>query len=453
MFIECSNLIAGNQPALNYGVAVADVDGDGQDEIIVAGYGGPNRVLKWGGSGLVDMAIPLLADKGRRAIGLACGDIDGDGREEIYILNSDGFSGPKQVSDRLLACFGDRWIDLFALPENFAVANRFAGRSIAVIDRAGTGRYGFIVANYGGPMRLFEMGARGRIIDMADEVGLDAITGGRSLLVAPILSERPDIFSGNEIGPNLFFHNQGDGSFVEMADALGLSDAAQAARGVALVLGEGRFDIVQANWEGPHRLFQQQAGGGFADMAPPDLARPSRARTVIAADFDNDGYEEIFINNLGEPNRLFGWRDDRWVAIDIGDAALPGGFGTGAAVADLDGDGQLELLIAHGEQAPQPLSLFIGEPRGHHWLRIRPLTAAGAPARGAVVRLWAGDRLQMRAICGGSGYLCQMEPVAHFGLGRAESVDRVEVRWPDGTVQRIEAPRTCQTLIIPHPGR
>lgn len=453
MFIECSNLIAGNLPALSYGVAVADVDGDGQDEVIVAGYGGPNRVLKWGGQGLVDIAPPLLADAGRRAIGLACGDIDGDGREEIYILNSDGFSGPKQVSDRLLACFGDRWIDLFALQENFAAANRFAGRSVAVIDRAGTGRYGFIVANYGGPMRLYEMGARGRIVDVADEVGLDALTGGRSLLAAPILGERSDIFAGNEIGPNLFFRNQGDGTFVEMADALGLSDAAQPARGVALVQGDGMFDIMLANWDAPHRLYQQRAGGGFADMAPPELARPSRARTVIAADFDNDGYEEIFINNLGEPNRLFAWRDDRWTAIDVGDAALPAGLGTGAAVADLDGDGQLELLVAHGEQAPQPLSLFIGEPRGNHWLRIRPLTLAGAPARGAVVRLWAGDRMQMRAICAGSGYLCQMEPVAHFGLGRLTGVERVEVRWPDGAVQRIEGPGICQTLIIPHPGR
>lgn len=451
MFIGCSNLIASNLPALHYGVAVADIDGDGADELVIAGHGGPNRVLKWDGHRLIDIAEPALADDGRRAIGLACGDIDGDGREELYILNSDGFSGPKQVVDRLLACFGRRWIDLFALPENFAVANRFAGRSIAVIDRTGTGRYGFIVANYGGPMRLYEMGPRGRILDMADECGLDALTGGRSLLAAPILGGRPDVFAGNEIGPNLFFHNRGDGNFTELAETLGLADPAQAARGVALIQGEERFDIVLGNWEGPHRLFQQTAGGGFADVAPPEMAQPSRVRTVIAADFDNDGYEEIFFNNMGEPNRLFGWRDERWVALEIGDAALPHGYGTGAAVADLDGDGQLELLIAHGEQAPQPLSLFMAEPRGHHWLRIRPLTQAGAPARGAVVRLWADGRMQMRSICAGSGYLCQMEPVAHFGLGHARKVERVEITWPDGTTLRLDRPEPCQVLTVPHP--
>ncbi|MFV3074110.1 CRTAC1 family protein [Niveispirillum fermenti] len=453
MFIECSNLIAGNQPALHYGVAVADIDGDGQDEIIVAGYGGPNRVLKWDGQRMVDIADPLIADDGRRAIGLACGDVDGDGREELYILNGDGFSGPKQVMDRLLACFGSRWVDLFALSENMAAANRFAGRSVAVIDRAGSGRYSIAVANHGGPMRLYEMGARGRIVDVAEEVGLDAIAGGRSLLAAPILGDRPDIFMGNDAGPNLLFRNRGDGTFEEMAAALGLDDPARPARGAALMQGEMLFDIMLGNWEGPHRLFQHRAGGGFTDIAPPALAQPSRARTVIVADFDNDGYEEIFINNLGEPNRLFGWRDERWVSIDAGDATLPHGLGTGAAVADLDGDGQLELLVAHGEQAPQPLSLFIAEPRANHWLRVRPLTPAGAPARGAVIRLWAGGRMQMRAICAGSGYLCQMEPVAHFGLGRLEVVERIEIRWPDGAVQRIDRPEPCRMLVIPHPGR
>jgi hypothetical protein len=452
MFIECSNLISGNAPALHYGVAVADLDGDGQDELVVAGYGGPNRLLKWDGHRLIDIADPLIADAGRRAVGLACGDMDGDGREELYILNSDGHSGPKQVSDRLFACFGKRWIDLFALPENFAAANRFAGRSVGVIDRTGSGRYSFIVANHGGPMRLYEMGRRGRVQDMADDCGLDAPGAGRSVLAAPLLGSRPDIFIGMEAGSNLLFRNDGTGHFLEMAEALGLADPAQAARGVALLDGEnGRFDLVLANWQGRHRLYQQGGGGGFADVAPPEMAQASRARTVIVADFDNDGYEEIFFNNMGQPNRLFGWRDERWVALDAGDASLPHGFGTGAAVADLDGDGQLELLIAHGEQAAQPLSLFIAEPRGHHWLRVRPLTVAGAPARGALVRLWAGGRQQMRSICAGSGYLCQMEPVAHFGLGNIQQVDQVEIVWPDGASLRLDKPQSCQTLTIRHP--
>ncbi|MFX8680929.1 VCBS repeat-containing protein, partial [Acinetobacter baumannii] len=88
-----------------------------------------------------------------------------------------------------------------------------------------------------------------------------------------------------------------------------------------------------------------RAGGGFADLAPPDLAEPGAVRTVLAADFDNDGYQELFFNLHGEPNRLFAWRHDQWQAVDAGDALVPRGLGTGAVAADLDGDGRLELLV------------------------------------------------------------------------------------------------------------
>lgn len=451
MFIECSNLITRNPAGLHYGMAVADVDGDGRDEIVIAGYDGPNRILKWDGSGLVDLGLAALADAGAKAVGVACGDLDGDGREEIYILNTDAYGGTKGVSDRLFACFGQRWVDLFSLQENWPAMNRHSGRSIAVIDRTGGGRYGFAVASFGGPIKLYELDDHGRLADMAEEVGLDVEASARSLLAAPLVGDRPDLFVGCELGPNLFFHNTGEGEFEEIAADWGLADPGGSARGVALVDGDGLFDLVLGNWQGRNRMYQQRPGGGFADIAPPVLAEPGRVRTVIAADFDNDGQEELFLNMFGEPNRLYAWREERWVQVDIGDAAEPAGLGTAAVVTDLDGDGQLELLIAHGEDSPQPLTLYIAEPRGYHWLRVRPLTRAGAPARGAIVKLTAGGRTQMRAIDGGSGYLCQMEPVAHFGLGELTRVERVEVRWPDGETVRIDHPQTCQALTVPHP--
>jgi hypothetical protein len=162
------------------------------------------------------------------------------------------------------------------------------------------------------------------------------------------------------------------------------------------------------------------------------MESPSRIRTVIAADFDNDGTEEIFWNNIGEPNRLFGVIDNEWVTVDIGDALEADGNGTGAAVVDLDGDGALELLVSHGESGAQPLSLYVADARGHHYLRVLPLTEGGGPARGATVTLYRGPEVQRRVIDAGSGYLCQMEPVAHFGLGEEDTAPSVEVRWPDG---------------------
>jgi hypothetical protein len=453
MFINQTRLLRHNPPQLNYGIAVTDVDGDGQFEAVVAGFGYPNLALKWNGKSFVDIADETLADPGRSAIGVAAADIDDDGREEIYFLNSDTFGGLKSLADRLFVFGDDGWRDLFAIPANRAALNLTAGRSVAAVDRDGDGRYGFFVANYGGPMRLYELNDDGVIVDVAAEAGLDLITGGRSLLALPLVTVRMDIFAGNEGGPNFLFLNRGQGQYQERGRQSGLSDPNQHARGVSALDfdGDGRFDLVLGNWEGEHRLYRHLPDHAFRNEAPPQMAEPSRVRTVIAADFDNDGYEEIFFNNIGEPNRLFGRRGGRWTKLNIGEAAEPEGLGTGAATGDFDGDGRLELIIAHGESDLQPLSLYHTQGNGNFYLRVLPLTRQGAPARGAVVKLVAEGRTQMRAIDAGSGYLCQMEPLAHFGLGQTPRIERVEIRWLDGAAVTIQNPAPNQLLRIPHP--
>lgn len=452
MFIDGSDLIAGNAPRSCNGIAVTDIDGDGAFELVVAGYATGNLVLKWDGQRLIDVADPLIADPAGHALGLAAADVDGDGREELYVLNSDSASGPKDGGDRLFAGFGNRWLDLLSQAENIEEANAMAGRSVAAIDRMGHGRYGFVVASDDAPFRLYELSRRGRLADAAEEAGIDMIAAGRGLVCLPLLSERMDIFACNEAGPNFLFRNLGDGVFEEIAGERGVADPWPAGRGVVALDadGDGVFDLFVASFEGSNRLFLQRSGG-FVDAANGELSLPARIGTVIAADFDNDGYEELFLNTQGQPNRLFAWRHEEWQEIDIGDAAEPKGFGTGAAVADVDGDGRLELLVAHGGAHPQPLSFYRPVPNANHWLRVQPLTPYGAPARGAVVTCLSGGRRQMRAICAGSGYLCQMEPVAHFGLGADGTVDQVEVRWPGGVAAIIDRPPADRLLTVPHP--
>jgi hypothetical protein len=453
VFSNRSSLIRTNPPLLHYGAAVCDVDGDGEYEIAIAGYGGPNRLLKFLNGGLADVGDAVFGDVGRQSLGIAAGDFDGDGREEVYILNSDSFAGPKQSGDRLFKLAESGWSDLFMESRNRTALNLTAGRSIVAVDRLGRGRYGFFVANYGGPMRMFELGEDGDVVDVAEEAGLDMISGGRCALSLPLATARMDVFVGNEGGPNFLFRNLGDGTFVNVAEAWGLADADEAARGVACfdADGDGRLDLALGNWEGPQRLFVREPKGRFRNLAPNDWAIPARNRTVIVADFDNDGREEVFFNNIGQPNRLFGWRRGTWTAIDIGDALEPGGLGTGAVVGDFDGDGRLELLICHGESGAQPLTYFHAPNVDHHWIRVAPLTPTEAPARGAIVRVKAADREQVRAIDAGSGYLCQMEPVAHFGLGKATAVDEVTIAWPDGATVSIDSPHCDQKIVVPHP--
>lgn len=453
MFIDKSSLLLDNPTQLNYGIAVTDVDRDGAFELFVAGYGRQNLVLKWQSTGFVNIADETLSDLGRQAIGVAAGDLDGDGQEEIYVLNTDAFAGRKKLADRLFDWQEGAWKDLFSLPQNLDALNLTAGRSVAWIDRTGSGHYGCLVANYGGPIRLYELNSDGMLADMAREAGIALETGGRGIVALPLVTERMDIFMCNENSPNFLFRNQGDGTYVDIAAIAGVSDPYQHGRGIAVLDADsdGRLDLVYGNWQGLHRLFAQYAPGKFRDLAPRVMSMPSRVRTVIAADFDNDGYEEIFFNNIGQPNRLFGWRNGQWTGLDIGDALEPNGLGTGAAVGDFDGDGRLELVVAHGESGAQPLSLYHAPANRNAWLRVLPLTPQGAPARGAIVTVTANDRTQIRAIDAGSGYLCQMEPVAHFGLGTAETIDAVEVRWLDGKTTRLIAPAANQLIRVPYP--
>ncbi|NLH07798.1 MAG: CRTAC1 family protein [Chloroflexi bacterium] len=458
MFEDHSSLLTENPAQRNYGIAVTDIDGDGVFELFVAGFDASNLVLKWAGheTGFIDMAAPALADRNRQAIGVAACDVDGDGREEIYVLNTDTFGGMKRVGDRLFDYrSGEGWVDLFEMEINLGEANLIAGRSVGAVDRTGSGRYGFFVANYGGPMRLYELDELGRLVDLAPEVGVALKTGGRGVLPLPLISQGMDIYVSNEGGANYLFLNQGDGTFVEAGQQVGLGDMYEDGRGLAAVDADddGRLDVVLGNWEGPHRLFVRTGYDMFRDRAARDFAAPSRGRTVIAADFDNDGYEEIFFNNIGQPNRLFARRDGQWVEVPCGAAREPTGLGTGAAVGDFDGDGRLELIIAHGEFGAQPLSLYRAAAQEHNWLRVLPLPRQGAPARGALVTIRAGGRKQVRAIDAGSGYLCQMEPVAHFGLGTGRAVEEVTVRWPGGAVVSIVGPAINEQLVVPYPGQ
>ena len=301
-FVDVSDALEGNASARRYGVAVTDVDGDGDFEAVVAGYSGENEVWGWDGARLVNVTPEPLRDADRQAIGVAACDLDGDGLEEIYFLNIDRFGGQGAVADRLWMRDAEAeggWRDLFEAEENAGQINTFSGRSVACLDRDGDGRYGVFVANYGGPMKLFELNADGRLVDVAEEAGVALTTGGRALLALPLDGDADmDLFAGNERGPNFLFRNNGDGTFDEVAAEAGVADARETVRGTAALDadGDGDFDLVYGNWEGPHRLWLRAPGETlrFVDAAPDEMARPSTIRTVIAADFDDDGREEIF---------------------------------------------------------------------------------------------------------------------------------------------------------------
>lgn len=281
------------------------------------------------------------------------------------------------------------------------------------------------------------------------------MSGGRGVAVGPILSNsgRSDIFFGNEgnsgflnAGANFLFMNDGKGRFTDIAATVGVQDANENVRGIALAdfNRDGFVDIAYGNWDGPHRLYLQRRNSGinFENVASASYETPSHIRTVIAADFDNDGHMEVFQNNIyhpghSQPNKLFKVSPSgvnvKLEEMLIGDAREPEGYGTGAAVTDFNGDGKLELLVSHGEGNTQPLTIFtVSTGNENNWIRVYPKTTFGAPARGAAVKVkTSGGRSQLHIVDGGSGYLCEMEPYAHIGLGQ-DTPTELSVQWPDG---------------------
>ena len=178
--------------------------------------------------------------------------------------------------------------------------------------------------------------------------------------------------------------------------------------------------------------------------------RLRKIRTVISADFDNDGYDEIFLNNIGEPNKLFKIKENGELKeIDLAIYSEPNGLGTGAAVADIDKDGILELLISHGETGNQILTLYKADiKKSNNFLRIKPLNKNGAPARGATVTLTSNLREHSKTIDAGSGYLCQMEPVAHYGIRKGEKDFKVSIKWTNGKINNYKITKTGKTYIF-----
>ena len=448
-FEDITYQILDNPPRLSYGVSVTDINQDDDYEFIVTGFGFNNLALKYRKGVLLNKVDQkVFLDKDRRTIGVAACDIDQDGFEEIYFLNTDTYSGVKKYSDRLLDINDNKFTDLFELEVNQENLNLTAGRSVVCVDRNGDGAYGIYVANYGGPTRFYEKEGQ-RIVDRAKELGIDKITGGRAVISGNILSGRSDIFAANERGENFLYYNL-EGKFVDLAEDYQIQDLFENGRGTALsdILYRGQLDILTSNWQGPHRAFVLD-GNQFKDIADKNFSEPSSIRTIISADFDNDGYDEIFMNNIGEPNKVFKILDNGiFKPIKINTALETNGLGTGAAVADIDNDGVLELLISHGETGYQPLSLYKANIKDTNYIRIKPLNKFGAPARGATVTLKSNLRTHSKTIDAGSGYLCQMEPVAHYGVRKNEKNFKFEVTWTNGKTDNYVIKKLNQTIEV-----
>ena len=284
----------------------------------------------------------------------------------------------------------------------------------------------------------------------------------------------PDAFVANDAVPNFLFHNDGKGVFTETGLLAGVAVAndgrARAGMGTDFgdYDGDGRLDLFVTNHElETHTLFRNLGRGLFGDVtAASGLGVPTLPYVgfgTVFLDYDSDGRLDIatvnghVMNDAGHfrpgateaQRKLLFHNEDGKRFIEVGRQSgfAQEGISRTLAAGDIDNDGNLDLLVTNNGGAVELLRHTGGH--GNHGLLLRLVgTRSNRNAIGARIRLTAGGVAQVREVKAGSSYLGQHDLRVHFGVGRAAAIERLEIRWPDGGTQVLEAVGIDQILTV-----
>lgn len=308
----------------------------------------------------------------------------------------------------------------------------------------------------------------GRFTDISAASGIAAHkANGLGVVIADFDDDRwPDLFVANDGMPNHLFHNTGKGRFEETALLAGVAVVpdGRARAGMGVAAGDydddGRLDLFVTNlWSETHSLFRSIGAGLFAHTTPESGIGPVTLPFVgfgtAFLDYDNDTLLDIAIVNgdvtdntaIVRPGsthaqrrllfRGLGSRRFAEVGRSAGSDYAQPRVGRGLATGDVDNDGDLDLLVSNNGGRAE-LLLNDGAGAGHALLVRTVGTVSNRDGVGARIVATLGSRSLVREIGAGSGYLGQDDGRAHFGLGDATRVQRLEVRWPSGKADVLE---------------
>ncbi len=418
------------------GAAWGDYDGDGRLDLVVTTHG-YNVLYRNNGDGTftdVSEASGIGKEKGFWS-GAAWADYDRDGRLDLYVTGYVQYVKPKENTMTLQ-------YDI----ENPAAINP---SSFA-------------------PQRnlLFRNNGNGTFTEMALKAGV-ANEAGKSLAAAWADFDEDgwlDLYVANDVSDNVFYRNLGNGTFEDVSHPAWVADH-RGAMGLAVGDWDNDADldifvthwIAQENALYTNQLAQTRQAGApalrFLDEADQyglgQIALDYVGWGTSFFDYDNDGRLDLFVvngNTLQEPDdetelgvmrsQLF-WNRGRTegffnVSPVAGDYFNEEYVGRGAAFADYDNDGDVDVFVVnHGGKA-----VLLRNDGGNqrNWLQVALKYEPGNPdAHGARLRLVAGATTQVRQVGAQASYASQNSPVEHFGLGDATHVDTLEITWPDGS--------------------
>jgi len=464
---------------IGIGAMFADLDIDGDPDLVLVGaQSGAIRVYENDGTGnFIDRSATSGIPAMTKSASITGADYDGDGDIDIFI-------GNMFAQNVLYRNDGDfTFTDVTAIAGVGGSTPNGATTGCAWADFDGDGWVDLYVANYYGLTQTGRGGAGGTALEdnhlyrnlgdgTFEDVGaaLAVDDPGSPTLQAVFfdhnLNGQPDLYLSTDHGysigqQNYLFENQ-NGIFVDITATAGVA-ANYDSMGVAIgdFDANGLQDLYPTNIPAGTDLYLNQGGGFFTESA--DFCGVRSFRTGWAAhffDYNNNGHQDLYVcNSFGQSpqdsqNRLY----VNYGAFPVFDEApslnvLADGLSYGLAVADVDGDGDLDLLVPN---LGQQIKLYINnEGQKRDWIKFNTVgQGANTHAIGAVVTVTTGATERLREVfAGGNSYKSQNELPLHFGLDNATVTDQIDVLWTGGTTRTLTGYPTNQTWSLYPPER
>jgi hypothetical protein len=427
------------------GACVGDYNNDGWPDLYVTAFG-PNMLYRNNGDGTFTDVTKLAAvGDPRWSSGCAFGDYDGNGWVDLLVANYVDFH------------LGD-------LPKFGEGANcQYRGLAVQCGPKGLKGAGDTLYHNNGD----------GTFTDVSKAAGVSDPNGYYGLgVVWTDLNEdgRPEAFVANDTTPNFLYRNESQGRFSEIGFIAGVAvneaGSTQACMGIALgdYLHTGRLSLFVTNFsEEYNTLYRNEGKLTFTDVSYASGTAPGSLPYVGWGtgffDLDNDGWLDLLVVNghvypqvdtrdIGtkyrQPKLLYinqggGQRDGtfREVSRDVGPALSVPRVSRGAAFGDLDNDGDIDIVVGELDGPPAILRNDGGNRNNWITLELRGVRS-NRLALGARVKVVTGKLAQVDEVRSGGSYLSQNDLRLHFGLGKAERVDRVEIRWPSGKTEVLQ---------------